>query len=149
MFMEKLLIRFHPDCSVLKKAQKQLIDLQVNPGGGLYDETFKYQCTVFQSGTVEDLLLWGHEIADIIKGNPLKLAPWRFEMVHVMLDGEARDKWDAIVEETTMTGRKDVNSVEGSVPGKTLDTFDECIHKFIRTWFYPTHRSLTVQHNLL
>ena len=66
-----------------------------------------------------------------------------------MLDGEARDKWEAIVKKTTMRGRKDVKGVESSAPGKTLDTFDECIHKFKRLWFYPTHRSLTVQRDYL
>ena len=144
-FMEKPLIRFHPDGSGLKKAQKQSIDLRVNPGDVLNEETFKYPYTVFETGTVEDLLLWGRQLTDVIEKKPLELAPARFGMVRVMLDGEARDKWDAIVEKTTMRGRKDVEGVKSSAPGKTLDTFDECIHKFKRLWFYPTHRSLTVQ----
>lgn len=75
----------------------------------------------------------------------LKLAPAHFGMVRVMLDGKARNKWDAIIEKTMMRERKDVEGVKGSAPGKTLDTFDDCIHKFKRSWFYPTHRSLSVQ----
>ena len=73
----------------------------------------------------------------------------RFGMVRVMLNGKARDKWDAIVKKTTMHERKDIDSVEGSVPGKTLGTFDECILIFKRTWFYPAHQSLTVQSDYL
>ena len=66
-FMEKPLIRFHPDCSGLKKAQKQSIDLRVNPGDDLNEETFKYPYTVFATGTVEDLLLWGRQLTDVIE----------------------------------------------------------------------------------
>ena len=66
-FMEKPLIRFHPDCSGLKKAQKQSIDLRVNPGDNLNEETFKYPYTVFETGTVEDLLLWGRQLTDVIE----------------------------------------------------------------------------------
>ena len=33
------------------------------------EETFKYPHTVFQSGTVEDLLLWGRQLADVITKN--------------------------------------------------------------------------------
>ena len=66
-FMEKPLIRFHPDYRGLKKAQKQSIDLRVNPGDDLNEETFKHLYTVFETGTVEDLLLWGRQLTDVIE----------------------------------------------------------------------------------
>ena len=68
--LDRPIVRFSPEPSMLKSAKKQTIELKVNPGDSQNTETYKYPYHVFEQGTAEDFMLWKNQINDIINKNP-------------------------------------------------------------------------------
>ena len=149
ILMDKPLIRFSPDVSRLQKATKHSIELKVNPADAADLQTYKYPYLILETGTVEDLLLWKNQVEEVINKKPIKTPEAKFSMVRVMLGGDARDRWDTIVERETKRTSTTANGVVVAAKGETQETFELSTAIFKRLWFRPTSRALTIQRDYL
>ena len=144
----KPLIRFYPNASRMASAKRNTIELGVNPGDDLNTNTFKISYAVFEAGTIEDLIEWQRTLKDIIEKKPLPGPKARFLMTRSMLSGQAKEKFDAM---SAQVCEKLVTNAEGveQPAGETLNTFDESLRAFVRSYFKPVCDSLLTQREYL
>ena len=69
----------------------------------MYKQKNKKLC----AGLAEDYIKWLRSINTIFKGKPYDLASSKFEMVGLMLYGDLRNTWEAIMTEHHQSGNND------------------------------------------
>ena len=141
----KPLIRFYPNPGKLSKAKRQTIELSVNPGDDLLENTYKVQYSIFEGGTVEDLLEWKEMLEKIISRKPLKQAKARFHMARTMLEGPAKSKFNAFAAKICDQPGTNHLAEPTAAPGETVDSYEDVIRAFIRSHFKPVADSLLTQ----
>ena len=115
-------IRFKADDSGMTKTIGQ-VDLKVAPTGSA-DNTYCYKYPILSNGTVEDLLWWKKSFNKIKEKKPLRAASAQFSMAKVMLDGDAKVRWETIEAETCDTAPATAEGAEPAEPlSQTHNTF--------------------------
>ena len=145
----KPLIRFYPNQGRLKNGKKNTIELSVNPGDVLNDNTFKTEYHTFTHGTVEDLIEWKKTLADIIEKKPLTEASAKFHMARIMLDGAAKEKFNTVATKLCDQSNTATDGTVTEAKGETDETFEFTLKIFVRSHFKPVSDSLLTQREYL
>ena len=61
--------------------------------------TYNHKCRNLCNGAAEEFMIWNNSLQTIFKGKPCDNPESKFEMMDLMLYGNLKDTWDAIMQE--------------------------------------------------
>ena len=119
-------IPFIPDPMRLEKEKRHEVSLRVSLSSEEYKDsknTYKKQAYILSNATPEDVLYWRAELNLIIKAKPCKTPNSKFDIVEILLEGDAFMHWKEFARQETEARENDGMGQQGTPFDRMNGTF--------------------------
>eukprot|EP00957_Ditylum_brightwellii_P175561 13367021-Ditylum_brightwellii.AAC.1 len=118
---------------MLKLDNAQEFNLCVSPTSK--QSTYEFNAHTFANGTAEDLLEWEKQLAIIIKNKPIETAKSEFDLVEVILKGDALTHWQEFKCIEIVPIPKNPDGTDSLAPGISMDSYKVCLGLLKKQYF--------------
>eukprot|EP00957_Ditylum_brightwellii_P208462 15357574-Ditylum_brightwellii.AAC.1 len=131
-------IPFIPKASTLKIGNSQESNLCIPTTKK--DKTYKFKAHIFSNGSPKDILEWEKKMMRIVKYKPVDTAEGKFDLVEVILEGDALTHWLKFKGVEVACMSKNPDSLDTVLLGMCNPTFAICPQE-LKKHYFPKNAS--------